>query len=411
MNAPFLDTTWKNPAEVHSEPISIRSGGSFTLPRSDVRPHQASFLRRYANESLNSRVAVTVPEGRWRVRWKAELDDGLRPRLVLSTDLRVLVQGHARWQLLSTSGEALAADYLGQSDVVLDPEQGLIYAMDRDGYLAAWQIKDGSLSFLVKIDYGSDFSRILIARRGGRMIVAGVEREIQPHEDPPNESLVEIFDIGDPPQLRPDRVVDSMIDVASLMRRSANLSAALDRETLVIATDGHLYRADENLNLNAALTGSFTPLSLSLGEAGFAYLVVLNEAGLHALWVVSPDGDLMVDAELSRRPGTPPIIGYDQRIYLVIDERLHAFGPGGEPAWAQHAGAPIAGAIVTADDRVLVAAGDLIQQFEPDGERTVLLQLEGARWTTPPVLTEQGRILVATGQHLYCLEIAPQASP
>ena len=64
---------------------------------------------------------------------------------------------------------------------------------------------------------------------------------------------------------------------------------------------------------------------------------------------------------------------------------------------------PIAGAVATID-RLLLSAGHEVACYDETGERDVLFTAEGFL-RTPPVLTQQGEIIVAGDGVLHCLEV------
>jgi hypothetical protein len=151
---------------------------------------------------------------------------------------------------------------------------------------------------------------------------------------------------------------------------------------------------------------------MSLDESGFIYLVVLieEEDGAHryALWALTPQGEQVMDVTLPKRSGYgPPIVGYNYQVYILLGDRILAISPEGDVLWNKATGASIAGAIATADDQLLVAAGEMISAYDAAGERTVLFYEEGVAWATPPVLTERQQVYVASQHHLYGLQPKP----
>jgi len=407
MNSSPVDTTWKEVTPLAEAPRPIQWVPRAATP-SRAAPDGKSYPRRFANAAHNSRLGVALPAGRWEVRWKTELNGELFPELLLADSRRILLEGYSEWHLFDMQGELLATNERGPSEVLLDGSHSLIYALDSFGYLAAWSLQEGTLAFQMPIDFGDQFSRPFIARRAQRLFVTGIARKLQPHAPPRNRAFVEAMDLGDPLQVDDTNVLASLRTHARLMRRTRLLLTALQDDALVIATQDRVYQADLDLQLQRAFTGTFTPQTMSLDEAGRIYLTVYMETDAgeerRALWVLSPGGELLVDAELPQAPAIPPIVGYDHRVYLVLEDRVRALNAEGELLWEQHAGEEIVGAIVTADDRLLVAAGQLLAAFDVEGEREVIFYLEKDRWATPPVLTEEGRLYVASERHLYCLQ-------
>jgi len=379
---------------------------------SPATPEGEGFPRRFANEARNSRLGTDLLEGRWEIRWKTELDDELFPEVLLTHGQRLLLEGYSRWQLYDTKGKLLATSRRGPSEVVLDGSHSLLYSLDSIGYLAAWSLQEGELAFHMPIDFGDQFSRPFIVRRGQRLLVVGVGRALQPHARPENRSFVDVIDLGDSLQVDEDDILVSLRTRTRLMRRTRLLLTALQGDTLVIATQDRIYRADLDLQLQRAFTGTFTPRSMSLDEAGRIYLIVSTETDTgkqrQALWVVTPDGERRIDVEIPEYPEgtyTPPIIGYDHQVYILLDDRIMAISPTGDVRWTERLGVPIGGAVVTADNRLLVSAGSYLFAFTADGTRTVVFGLEDGEWATPAIVTERGRLIAASKQYLYCLGV------
>jgi sugar lactone lactonase YvrE len=151
---------------------------------------------------------------------------------------------------------------------------------------------------------------------------------------------------------------------------------------------------------------------MSLDESGFVYVIVLTEGAdgvqRHAVWVLTPQGERLMDVTLPEMTDySPPIVGYNHQVYILLEDRILAISSEGDVLWNEGAGGPIAGAVVTADGQLVVAAGSLIVAFDAAGERSVLYYEEGTQWMTPPVLTERQRLFIASQQHLYCLQLKP----
>ena len=73
------------------------------------------------------------------------------------------------------------------------------------------------------------------------------------------------------------------------------------------------------------------------------------------------------------------------------------------------ANADVAGAVVTADDLLVVSEGDSLTAWDAQGQRRVIHTLPGESLATAPVLLADGDVLVATQAHLY--RLGPAARP
>lgn len=371
------------------------------------------YPRPYANAQLNSRLPETLPEDSvWEARWRVALDPFFPSPFVLQAGNRILLQGQGRWQLFDHQGMQIAIENYGDSDIVLDQEHSLAYMVDSFGRGLAMNLADAQPAFIFPIEGTNDYRRTFLARQGDRMVVTSFMRPTNPHNPvAPAASFAEVYHLGTPLRIEEGMLISSVRE-AMLSYYEERVLAALQHETLVIALPGRVIRTDLQLNVQNTLEDTFTPLAMSLDEAGRAYLIVEvpgeDETTQHpALWVVAPDGQRLVDVEIPEVPGlayAPPIVGYDHRVYIPLSDRILALSPEGDVLWNKHAGGTIAGAVITVENQLLVAAGSLIAAFDAQGTRTVLYHAEGEGWTTPPVLTDRQRILVASEQHLYCLQ-------
>lgn len=227
----------------------------------------------------------------------------------------------------------------------------------------------------------------------------------------PSLSAVQKIDLSAPPEISASWVLTSARVEAQLVRDTAHLLSALSGETLVLATDGSVLLANWDLKLRAELHGDFSPLAMSLDDAGRIYLVAKvpladSRQSETVLWVLSYGGERLVDVELSDEPRayTPPIVGYDGTIYLLLGDTIRALNADGSDRWEANTGAPIAGAVVLKDGHLLVTVGPYIFAFDEQGERRILFALEGEQWTTPAILTERGQMLAASDRRLYSLK-------
>lgn len=410
MTDSFYTTSPDDPVKLDATPVNIKPVATpAAIPRAAPPPGGGGSPRPFVNDQLNSRLARALPAGEWKVRRRQDVADGLRPSFVLQTNDRILAQGIDRWQLFDLDGKPLATDRLGASPVFIDTAHPLFYLADENGYVAAHRLSGGGEEFVFHAYFGNDFQRVLLSRRGRRMLIVSVERPVDPHgQHQPNLSVVEVQDLGEPPQTNADRILRSNKRETYLMRKTVLLQAALRDDTLVLATQDRVYLADLNLKIHAVLQAEFTPLAMSLDEAGRIYLIV-NERGRPALWVLTPQGERLgsfvfpPDMEVA---ALPPVVGYDHRAFIIGTDRLLSVNPNGKLAWAR--GGRVAGATVTADDQLLVSDGSELAAYDADGKRRILYDFRDEVLSTPPVLTAGGELIVASPNHLFVL--SPQAA-
>jgi hypothetical protein len=288
--------------------------------------------------------------------------------------------------------------------VTLDPENGLLFVSDPSGMLVAHRLSDGRKAFAVPLALGPAYDRRYAARRGTRWLVVSTETALDPHAtEPPENSMVEIVDLGDPPEPDPDGFLLSAVGQGDLVRKTLRLLPALRDSTLVLATEGRVYVLDTELAIESALEGDFVPLALSLDEEARPHLVV-RRAGELTLWVLTQAGERIAEATLPLElaPIAPPVIAHSHEVLVAARDRVLAFDPDGAALWEFRG--DVAGAVVTADDRVLVATGSEVLAIETGGVCRRLAEFRGERLRTPPALADDGALYVASERTLHRLE-------
>jgi hypothetical protein len=406
MNDAFYTEALDSPIKLDVEPIAIRPVESVKMPpKAAVAPEVAAFPRRYENEQLNSRLSHSLPDGPWKVRLQVDLDERLRTVQLLQVDNRIVVQQETGWQLFDREGHSLNMRNLGRSDVTLDPARSLLYFVDEMGLFSACRMLDGERVFTTTLLLGNNFRRTFTARSDRRMLVVGSEVQQGPHaREKPNLSTIEVLDLGDPVQVGENRILLSASRPAQLLRKTLLLLTAIHDKTLILATQDRVYLADWSLRIKRILSGQFTPVALSLDELGRIYMVVRQE-DKQAFWLLTPDGELLINRDISATTKEllcPPIVGYDHTAYLVSKGGVVAVGGDGALKWERPLNR-VAGAVVTADDQLIVSADTHLIAFNSEGEGRLLSSFAPDILKTPPILTANHEMLVASASRLYGL--------
>lgn len=410
MNSIFFRLPDNSPIEIGATPAPIRDGAG--APFADAKPQPGdACLRPYANARLNSRLAGSLPAGDWRVRWQSELPPDFAPEFLMQSGSRILAQGAEIWLLLDLEGKAIRQGGRAPGDLLLDPENGLFYHVKHSGYVQARRLADGEEAFSFLPLYGEGYRRSALARRGSQMLLHSFEL---PETEPervrvPDLTILELKDLGDPIQRDEQGYLTSDADRTNLSSRTIPMLVALNGDAPVIAAPGHLFLADRDLTIRADLTGDFTPVAMSLDEAGRIYLIVRTQ-GRAALWVVTQNGErqtafLLPEGATVREQ--PPIIGWDHTVYLVIGDTVAAVAPDGMKRWEHALPGRFAGASVTADGQLLIGTGDDLLVLDGQGNRRVLHNFAGEHLATPPLLTTTGELLIASHRRLFCLTRQP----
>lgn len=386
--------------EVAARPISPARSPAVLAAASPVAG--AACPQPYANAEMNSRLPAPLPAGAWRIRWQTSTNSAFRPSFVTQDGDRILEQGEGLWQLFDLDGKAVANGRYGPSFVVLDAQHSMFYLVDSNNFIVGYRLGDGKKQFMTPPAFSRIFARPLLARRGNRLLIVGVEQEGYPHRpSPPNQSVVEFKELGDRLEVDSSGLLMSLTSAGKLLVNTSTLFPAMGDETVVFAVPGRIYMAALDLTMKGALEADFEPLGLSLDEAGRIYLLARTDGRL-ALWLVTPQGEQLMSFDIAPnlQPGAVPIIGYDHRVYLLAADRVLCVGADGKLAW-EHVG-HIGGAGVTADNQLLGSAGTEVAAFDKEGKRKVLFTF-GESIVTPPVMTAAGDILVASQNKLYCL--------
>jgi outer membrane protein assembly factor BamB len=102
-------------------------------------------------------------------------------------------------------------------------------------------------------------------------------------------------------------------------------------------------------------------------------------------------------------PSAPPVVGFDHTVYLITPHRLVAIDTAGATRWDQSEEGEVAGAGVTPEGNLIVAAGANLFAYDAAGKRTRLFNVPDDVLVTAPVIDEKGNLLVAGRRRLYCL--------
>lgn len=395
------------PEPIHAAPKPLLA------PR--ATPVETGASRLYVNDERNSRAGrpLGLPPApqtpRYVQRWKSDLREGLRPYVLAAAGDRILVYGPSLWSLFDAAGRLVQTSPLGASGVVLDPPHSLFFAADTAGLIVGYRLGDGQSAFSLFYYYGDRFGHSFLARRDRRLIAVGTAKDIDPHEPPPEESSIEVVDLGESARPKSWDQPDGPVVVKDLFRKTRLMRTAMAGDVIALATKDRVFLLDLDLEIRRAMTGSFVPLEISLDEGGRIYLLV-NVAGRNALWLLTPAGEMVYSFEFPpgvRNPSVPAIVGYDHTAYILAGRHILSVAPDGKLNWMRSAMGEVAGAVVTADDFLLASEGDSLVAWDAQGQRRVVHALPGEQLATAPVLTAEGDLLVATQAHLYRLGRVP----
>jgi hypothetical protein len=398
--SPDDDPRWpaNPPAEIHSGP---------TTPVPAARPlASAGTQHQWGGTEQNSRLQYRVKTLSERARWQVELPSYFSPTVVLAAAGRVVVKGPEGWWLVDASAHrGLEQGRLNAGEVVVDPPHQVFYAPTPNGYLAAYSLTDGHREFFLTPFFGEEFSRTLMERRERRMLIVSVELPLSTHSNiVAHRSVIEVQDWEEPLEVSDVGWLKSAKSDDYLMAKTAHLLPALHGDTLALATDDNVFLAGFDLKLQRQFTGKFHPLFLSMDEVPRLYMIVRVESGLE-LWILSHTGERILRWSLPSgfEPSAPPLVGFDHIVYLTGPHRLVAIDPSGTIRWEQSEESEVAGAGITPEGNLIVAAGSNLFSYDATGKRTLLFTVPDDAFVTAPATDEKGNLLVAGRRRLYCL--------
>jgi hypothetical protein len=408
----YIDTTWIGGLEISAPPQELWVSDSRfeRTPDASVGPTD-DWIRPFGNDRLNARTHCSLPQGKWVVAWKTPLPTRISSGHLLWHAGRILLEGISEWLLCDATGTALARGALDSGGITIDPGRGVFYVMTPSGYLAARRLTDGSAAFFMQVEYGNVFSHPYLAPLKNLLLASGRERQLIPNATSPLAASLQLMDLGAHLEMDKDRLLTSFRTIKTLMRSNGTLLMALNGDSVVLATDDHLYIADTELTFRKLYTGQFVPSAMSLDESGNMYLVARVFHSRPMLLACTPEGRIFCTVDLHHPlevQTPPPPIGFDHTIFVLQGERVHAFTQTGLQRWSAYGGGHVAGSVVTPEGILITTAGSLLCAFDPDGNRTILQHFPGEALCTPPLLCADASMHLATEDHLYKLVIGKE---
>lgn len=405
----FYDLTTKRPIVLKIKKQEIQPQRSVAdIPMAPVEKYEGT-QRKCVNASLNSRVAVDIPQGEWKVLWKSKIPQSNFPKAVLVAGDRVVLEGTGHWILFDVDGKVISQGRNGASGIFIDGSQ--MYSADATGLIRAKRLVDGANAMAFSLFFGDAYARSFLYRNASRFLAVSHLRERDRHDrNRETESTIEHVELGQPEQLDRDGMLRSAKYLRHFARKDRSILAAAGEKHYVIAANDRIYRLDKELNVTQALSERFKPIALSLDQAERAYLIVEKEAK-RFLWIVQTDGSLALEFQLPeafRAASNPPIIGYDHSVFVFAGKELLAVDYRGKVRWQQQFPAEIAGAVVTPKSGLIIAAGSELVRINDTGERFVLIDLKTEQILTAPSFTSDGDLFIATSSNLYRFGSVPK---
>lgn len=340
----------------------------------------------------------------WKVKWQTPILGGINPEHLLVSKDRIVIQGSEVWQMFDLNGKAITSNSFANGNVVLDTSNNLIYAVDNNSMIEAYDIGDGTLKFIVDGFYGTKYHRTFLTRTGNALICLSNEQIMDAHSsEKPETAYLEKQNIGGNIQTDDLSIVTTAVREKLEKRNSGLTYAATNGGSFFIAYKDKIEILNEDFSTTNALEDNFTPLALSVDDNSNIYVIVLTEEDKYALWILDSSckkvSEFPVQAEENY---FPPHIGFDGSVYLFNTRMITAVNKDKVKLWEQNTGFTH-GAVCLEDNLLLVSEDKYIFAFDSTGERKFVYQFENEIASTPPIINEKGEIFVSTNKFLYCL--------
>lgn len=200
------------------------------------------------------------------------------------------------------------------------------------------------------------------------------------------------------PYMRLDRASGQIISDDT---RSADLPADAKlaaQKGLVVMVKGGAVNIGER-----ALEGTFEAVDVAIDDQAQANVIVRQKDEV-SLWTVPIAGNGAIGRhKIGKKVKTvgPPVLGKSLRV-IVTDAGVTAYDLSGKEAWKRK-GQPSGGVSITSDDHVLIADGGKVWSYDKKGKPLELWSGSDIVFATPPILTADGLLLVASGELLHAL--------
>lgn len=272
-------------------------------------------------------------------------------------------------------------------DAEWDTTRSLVYTTDHDSQFVAVPIPSFGHGFHAALVGGSNSTRTFIHRVKDTFVVASIADKIGGGK----MTTLETVEVNHEGSRRRGLLIET---------ESRVLHVAVHNEIIVAAYSNRVDFLDLNLQFLRRLSGTFEPRGLSIDEAG---RVAMRVDG--ALWQFTVRGECVSTAlpDGAAYLDTPPLIGYDHRVYILGARRILAVAETGAAEWMYETADKITGACVTGDDKLLASIGSKLVRFTPDGRAATMGEFPGEALLTAPTFNQRGELVVMSNHALHCL--------
>ncbi len=376
----------------------------------DKPPSDFSIVSCFSNEAHNGRSAVKLAKNLWSQKWKVPLDESLTPRHILFCNDYIIVYGNGQWQLFSMQGKTLNSGAAGFSELYIDKQTGLFFFADYNGLIQARNLQDGSHKYSFFPMFSTGYSRPAFFRKERLLDILSVEENENPHGNVTlRSSVIEAVDIGEPETIDDNGYLLSAHRLKDIQVNSTEVNAVFSDNLAVVAAPDQIIITGAELKIARIIKGEFKPVAMSMDESGRIYIVASLAGSVgkkNALWVIDSSGSKLADIEL---PGgaesfNPPLLGYGLKLYVTSDKHIYSINLKENSFTEVPFEKPLGGAVISSDNKIVLAAGKMIFGIDDNGETIYLTHLDDDKWITNPVFAGNDNLICSTGKFLYCFE-------
>ncbi|MCF6282925.1 MAG: hypothetical protein L3J28_12090 [Candidatus Polarisedimenticolaceae bacterium] len=368
-----------------------------------------NYFSPYGNAQQNSRTVSINPSHNWHLVWKTEIIEKRTPRFVLQKGGAIAIQATA-WQLFSIDGKATYHGIAGPGQLSIDTANHLLYSIDRNGYLTGTRHSDGVRAFRTSLSGGDLAGFPWVHRQGEYLLAAGSEFpksdfESNAPSSPTISSIDSIYLINQFQVISTGGLLNGILKRLMFETETLHVAANNEGDKLWVTVPNRLLITNHDLEILNGFSGDFTPLSMSLDEANTAYIIVKTDQS-RELWRITSEGVVTYRNILMGQPRRfekPPAVGIDHTAYIASDDVIQAIDINGQTRWSRPISDTFAGMSISASNKLLISEESSVILIDEAGQSTNLFDTGDEPLTTPPILTENGDILVASGQYLYRL--------
>lgn len=391
----------------------MRTAARPEIPDSDESPPAAVTNAYVMNGQNNSRLPGRLLPGNWSVSWRVPAPQEMQAALLWAKDRIIFTwmpdrSGFLEWRLLDIGGHDIAQGRMRGYAIEIDPAQEYFFYSAPNNPVEIHSLANGQKVAGISSHVFYEANPQHLTRRGKRWIVVTKKYPYGEEVNYPNETNIEMLATDWPPAAGKDGYLKP---VASSVLRAETTEAnvAIGPESLWVTLPNRLYRLGLDLKPQAAWKCDFKPSGLSVDDAGRMYLFFVQHSQM-TLEVLSPEGERIWQYTFPRLDSgfmTPPILGYHGMVYAVTRRKVFAFDRAGQVRWQKDLANDFAGAGVTPDNDLLIAAGSQVIAFKADGSEKIVHDFVSEKIMAAPVLTSGGQLLIATETALYSLHAVP----